>query len=100
MEATGHYHQPSGKYLFPTLLTATGLHLKQKKKKNPGHSVGHGNGALPYCAYHPIKEIQGFTISHWTPPLGKHSLQQHQLDMPMPFFMKFFIITLSKKATR
>ncbi len=32
-------------------------------------------------AYHPMEEVQGFTRSSWTPPLGKYLLQWEQLVM-------------------
>ncbi len=32
----------------------------------------HGNAPVQYRAYCPIEEIQGFTRSHLTPPLGKY----------------------------
>ena len=40
-----------------------------------GRFDGHCDGAVQYRAHRPIEEVQGFTRSHWMPPVGKHLLQ-------------------------
>jgi hypothetical protein len=50
-----------------------------------------------------MEEVQGFTRSHWTPPLGKHSLWYHQSDVPTPvlvFFSSPACWKQSKKSKR
>jgi hypothetical protein len=37
-----------------------------------GHFDGRGSAPVQYRPHHPIEEVQGFTRSHWTPPLGKY----------------------------
>ncbi len=37
-----------------------------------GHSNGHDNAPVRYRMHCPMEEVQGFTRSHWTPPLGKY----------------------------
>ena len=39
-----------------------------------GHFDGHGGTPVQYGAHHPMQNDQGFTGSHWTPPLGKYLL--------------------------
>jgi hypothetical protein len=36
---------------------------------------GHRDAAVRYHVHHLMEEVQGFTRSHWMPPLGKHLLQ-------------------------
>ncbi len=38
------------------------------------HFDGHCNAAVQYRMHWLIEEVQGFTKSHWMPPLSKHSL--------------------------
>jgi hypothetical protein len=33
---------------------------------------GHGDAPVQSCTDHLIEEVQGFTRSHWMPPLGKN----------------------------
>jgi len=40
-----------------------------------GHFDGHGGAPVPYGAHLPMKHDQGFTRSHWMPPLGKYLLR-------------------------
>ncbi len=39
-----------------------------------GHFDGHGGAAVQYGAHRPVQHDQGFTGSHWMPPLGDHLL--------------------------
>ncbi len=40
-----------------------------------GHFNGHGNVLVRYRAHRPMEEVQSFTRSHWTPPVGKYLLR-------------------------
>ena len=40
-----------------------------------GHLDGRGGAPVQYGAHLPIQHDQGFTGSHWTPPLGNYSLR-------------------------
>jgi hypothetical protein len=40
-----------------------------------GHFDGHGGAPVQYGAHLPMQNDQGFTGSHWTPPLGDYSLR-------------------------
>jgi hypothetical protein len=37
-----------------------------------GNSGGCGGAPVQYRMQRPMEEVQGFTRSHWTPPLGKY----------------------------
>jgi hypothetical protein len=37
-----------------------------------------------------MEEVQGFTRSHWTLPLGKYYVQKHKRDIPKPVFIDVF----------
>ena len=39
-----------------------------------GHFDGHGGAPVPYGAYRTMQHDQGFTGSHWMPPLGDYLL--------------------------
>jgi hypothetical protein len=60
-----------------------------------GNFDGHGDALVQYCAHCQMEEVQGFAGSHWTPPLGKCSLQYEQSNMHTPFF---FMVNLYKKG--
>ena len=40
-----------------------------------GHFDGHGGAPVRYGMHRPMQHDQGFTESHWTPPLGNYSLR-------------------------
>jgi hypothetical protein len=42
-----------------------------KIRQIDGNFDCHGNAAVQRGAYHPMEHIQGFTRSHWMPPLGE-----------------------------
>jgi hypothetical protein len=43
----------------------------QKCRQITGDFDGHGDAAVRREAHRPMEHIQGFTRSHWMPPLGK-----------------------------
>jgi hypothetical protein len=94
----------SGDYLLriaPASAKATSKQTIINKYTNKaGCFGGHRDAAVRYRVHHLMEEVQGFTRSHWMPPSGKHSLQQHQSDMPTPVFLMFFIVKLLKKTTK
>ncbi len=53
---------------------------------------GHGNAPVRNCMHCPMEEVQGFTRSHWTPPLGNDCGRYHKRYMAMPVFLMFFIV--------
>jgi hypothetical protein len=53
----------------PAAAGATGNTTTMKKYTNfAGHFDGRGGAPVQYCTHRPMKKIQGFTRSHWTPP--------------------------------
>jgi hypothetical protein len=47
----------------------------KKFTKKTGNFDGCGCAPVQYHGHCPIEEVQGFTRSHWMPPLGEHLLQ-------------------------
>jgi hypothetical protein len=39
-----------------------------------GHFDGHGGPPVKHEAHPPMQHVQGYSRSHWTPPLGDYSL--------------------------
>ena len=39
------------------------------------HFDGHGEALKQYMRHRPMQHVQGYTGSHWTPPLGHYSLR-------------------------
>jgi hypothetical protein len=74
-----HWTPPSGNYSLripPAVARATANETMTKKcTKKTGHFDGRGGALVQYRVHPPIEEVQGFTRSHWMPPLGKHLLQ-------------------------
>jgi hypothetical protein len=70
---------PSGDYLFCIALAATKVTINKTTIKQYTHFAGrfdgHRDAAVQYRTHCMIEEVQGFTRSHWMPPLGKHLLQ-------------------------
>jgi hypothetical protein len=66
----------SGDYLLhiaPAAARATGKQTTiNKYTYKAGRFDGHGNAPVRNCVHPPMEEVQGFTRSHWTPPLGKY----------------------------
>jgi hypothetical protein len=71
-----HWTLPLGNYslcIAPAATRATGkLTTINKYTYKAGRFDGHGGAPVQYCAYRPMEEVQGFTRSHWVPPLGKY----------------------------
>jgi hypothetical protein len=52
---------------------ATANKTMMKKCTNfAGHFDGTGGVLVQYRMHHPMEEVQDFTRSHWTPPLGEY----------------------------
>jgi hypothetical protein len=66
----------SGSYslsIAPVAARATGKQTTiNKYTYKAGRFDGHGNAPVRNSAYCPMEEAQGFTRSHWMPPLGKY----------------------------
>jgi hypothetical protein len=63
-----------------------------------GHSNGHGNAPVLYLAHCLMEEVQGFTRSHWMPPLGKYPTWYHQLVINLLVFWFVFHCQLVKNG--
>jgi hypothetical protein len=48
-----------------------GIDSNKKCRRIPGNFDGHGNAAVRCKVHRPMEHIQGFTRSHWIPPLGE-----------------------------
>jgi hypothetical protein len=66
----------SGNYLLriaPAAARATGKQTTiNKYTYKAGRFDGHGNALVRNHAHCPMEEVQSFTRSYWTPPLGKY----------------------------
>ncbi len=40
-----------------------------------GHFDGHGGPPVQYKAHRLMQHVQGYSVSHWTPPLGNYLLR-------------------------
>jgi hypothetical protein len=71
-----HWMPPLGNYSLRIAPAATKATANETTTKTytffAGHFDGRGNAPVRYSMHRPMEEIQGFTRSHWTPPLGKH----------------------------
>jgi hypothetical protein len=71
-----HWTLPLGNYLLCIASAATRATANKTTTKTCTHFAGHfdgrGGAPLQYRAHCLMKEAQGFTRSHWTPPLGKY----------------------------
>jgi hypothetical protein len=45
-----------------------------------------------------MEDIQDFTRSHWTPPLGKYYVQKYKSDMATTVFFDGFIVKTVGKS--
>jgi hypothetical protein len=70
-----HWTPASGNYLLrmaPVAARATGKQTTIKKYTyKAGCFDGHGDAPVRNRTHCPMEEIQGFSRSHWTPPLGE-----------------------------
>jgi hypothetical protein len=74
-----HWTLPSGNYLLRIALAAARATANKATMNKCTHFAGYFDGfsgaPVQYRAHRPIKEVQGFTKSHWMPPLGKYCSQ-------------------------
>jgi hypothetical protein len=74
-----HWMPASGNYLLriaPVAARATGKQTKiNKYTYKAGHFYGHGNAPVRNHMHCLMKEIQGFTRSHWMLPSGEYYVQ-------------------------
>jgi len=63
-----HCTLPSDDYLLQIALEAT-------RATFAGRFDGCGGAMVQYRAHRPMKEVHGFSKSHYMPPLGEHLLQ-------------------------
>jgi hypothetical protein len=71
-----HWTLASGNYLLciaPAAARATGKPTTiNKYTYKAGRFDGHGDVPVRNRAHCPMEEVQGFTRSHWMPPLGEY----------------------------
>jgi hypothetical protein len=93
-----HWTLPSGDYslhIAPAAARATANKTKMKKcTKKTGHFDGPGGAQVQYRAHCPIEEVQGFTRSHWMPPL-------FPININWTYLRRFFLVlSLSTRTKR
>jgi hypothetical protein len=73
-----HCMPPLGNYSLHIALVAARVQSKtttiKKCTKFVGHFDGRGSALVQYRLHCLMEEVQGFTKSHWLPPLGKYLL--------------------------
>jgi hypothetical protein len=71
-----HWMLPLDDYslrIAPAAARATGKQTTiNKYTKSGGCFDGHGDAPVRNHTHCPMEEVQSFTMSHWTPPLGKY----------------------------
>jgi hypothetical protein len=74
-----HWTLASGDYLLriaPAAARATGKQTTiNKYTLKGGHVHGCSGAPVQYHAHRPMEDVQGFTRSHWTPPLGEYYVE-------------------------
>jgi hypothetical protein len=94
----------SGNYLLciaPATARATGKQTTiNKYTYKAGHFDGHGDAPVCIRTYFPMEEVQGFTRSHWTPPLDKYNVSKHKRDMATTIFFYVFYRQNRRKRSR
>jgi hypothetical protein len=74
-----HWMLALGNYLFRITPAATRATANKtminKYTYKAGHFDGHGDALVRKSTHRPMEEVQGFTRSHWMPPLGKYYVQ-------------------------
>jgi hypothetical protein len=72
MLALGNYSL----HIAPAAARATGKQTTiNKYTYKAGRFDGNGNAPVHNRVHRPMEEVQGFTRSHWTPPLGNYYVQ-------------------------
>ena len=99
-----HWMPAPGDYLLRIAPASARATVKQttinKYTNKAGRFDGHRDAAVRYRVHRPMEEVQGFTRSHWMPPLGKYCGRNMQPVTYMPFFFEFFHCQLVKKGCR
>jgi hypothetical protein len=76
-EATGCHHWETTCFVLPQ--QPPGQQANKQQSTNTPTLLAvfddHGKAPVHYRAYQLIEEVQGFTKSHWMPPLGKYYVQ-------------------------
>ncbi len=97
-----HWTLPLGDYslcIAPVATRATGKQTPiYKYTYKSGHFNGFGNAPVRNRGHSPMEEIQGFTRSHWMPPLGEYYVRYHKRDMAMPVFLYVSIVKTIEKG--
>jgi hypothetical protein len=55
-------------------MTMVNLSMTIKCTSSAGHFDSHGGTPVQCDAHHPMQHVQGYSRSHWMPPLGNYSL--------------------------
>jgi hypothetical protein len=99
-----HWTPPAGNYLLciaPAAARVTANETTMKTYTNfAGSFDGHGDVPVHYRVHRSMEEVQGFTRSHWTPPLGKYYVQLYKRDIPTPVFIDIFCCQHVKSGTK
>ncbi len=70
-----HWMPPSGNYFLRIAPAAARATANKTSTKTCTHFAGHfdgcGSAPVQYRTHRLMEEVQGFTRSHWMPPLGK-----------------------------
>jgi hypothetical protein len=83
----------------PAAARATGKQTTiNKYTYKAGHFDGRGGAPVQYRAYRPMKEVQGFTRSHWMPPSGSNAANSIKGTWLRLIFLMFFIVKMLKKV--
>ncbi len=89
-----HWMLPLGNHLLLIAPAAARVTAKETKTKTytyfAGHFDGHGNAPVHCGAHSPMEEVQGFTRSHQTLPLGEYYVQLHKRDIHTPVYIHGF----------
>jgi hypothetical protein len=56
-------------------MTMAKLLMMNECTSDVGHFDGHGGAPGQYRRHCPMRRVQGYLGSHWTPPLGNYSLR-------------------------
>ncbi len=74
LEATGRGHWATTHYVLPQRPQGQQANKQQSTNtpKKVGRFDGHGDAPVRNRAHRPMEEVQSFTRSHWTLPLGEY----------------------------
>jgi hypothetical protein len=92
--AWSHWMPSLGNYSLLIAPAAARVPFKTTRMKEytnfAGHYDGHCNAPVLYLVHCLMEEVQGFTRSHWMPPLGKYPTWYYQSIIDMLFFVGVF----------